>query len=74
MMLLHEIEEAIQPLSQHEKIQLIQDVAEMLKPSPHAVLRRFEKVTETVEPHDHGPLEAYTAAQQLHALLEQEGV
>ena len=72
-MLLHEIEEAIKPLSQHEKIQLIQDVAEMLKPSPNTVLRRFEQVADTTVPSNHGPLEAYTAAQQLHALLNQEG-
>ena len=72
-MLLYEIEEAIKPLSQHEKIQLIQDVAEMLKPSSDAILRRFEQVAEGTTPYDHGPLEAYTAAQQLRGLLNQEG-
>ena len=72
-MLLYEIEEAIKPLSQHEKIQLIQDVAEMLKPSPNAMLQRFEQVVETMKPYDNGPLEAYTAAQQLRGLLNQEG-
>jgi hypothetical protein len=71
--MLHEIEEAIKPLSQQEKIQLIQEVAEMLKPCSDMVLRRFEQVAETTEPYNHGPLEAYTATEQLRALLNQEG-
>ena len=72
-MLLYEIEEAIKPLSQQDKIQLIQDVAEMLKPSSESVLRRFGQVAEHADPYNHGPLEAYTAAEQLRALLKQEG-
>jgi len=73
MMLLHEIEEAIKPLSQQDKIQLIQDVAEMLKPSADMVLGRFEQIAETTTSYNNGPLEAYTAAEQLRSLLNQEG-
>lgn len=73
-MLLCEIEEQIKPLSHHEKIQLIQDIAEMLKPNTDDVLRRFEQAAEASEPYHQGPLEAYTAAQQLQAFLKQERV
>ncbi len=73
-MLLHEIEERIQSLGLQEKIQLIQDIAEMLKPSDDDMLGRFGKVAETLEPYHQGPLEAYTAAQQLQAFLKQERV
>ncbi len=68
-MLIYEIEEYIKPLSQHEKIQLIQDVAEMLKPSSDAVLHQFEEAAKQSEHSSPGPLEAYTAAQQLQEFL-----
>lgn len=57
-MLIHEIEEYIKPLSRHEKTQLIQDIAEMLKPDSDSVLHRFEKAARQTEHSSSGPLEA----------------
>ncbi len=73
-MLLHEIVDFIKPLSHEEKIQLIQDVAEMLKPPSDAVLRRFEQAAEQDEPSNLGQLESYRAARQLREFIKHEGV
>ena len=71
-MQLYEIEEHIKLLSLMEKVQLIQDIAEMLKPSSDETLQRFEQAAAISEPYNHGPLEAYTAAQQLQDFLKQD--
>lgn len=71
-MQLHEIEEQIKPLSLMEKVRLIQDVAEMLKPNSNDVLHRIEQAAAISEPYNHGPLEAYTAAQQLQDFFKQD--
>lgn len=70
-----EIERYIKPLSYAEKIQLIQDIAEMLKDAADDVLlHRLDKAAETVGPQCSGPLEAYEAARQLHNLARKEVV
>ncbi len=67
-----EIEEYITPLSRAEKIQLIQDIAEMLKETADdALLDRLAKAAEAQCP---GPLEAYEAAKQLQNLAKKEAV
>ena len=64
-----EIEEHLKPLSRAEKIQLIQDIAEMLKEvADDELLYRLGKASETIGPQCSGPLEAYKAAKQLHEL------
>ena len=63
-----EIKKYIQPLSYAEKIQLIQDIAEMLKDTDDLRLFRLSEAAETVSPQCSGPLEAYQAAAQLHQL------
>lgn len=68
-----EIEEYIKPLSYAEKIQLIQDIAEMLKEAANdALLHRLSKAAEVPAPQSSGPLEAYEAATQLHNLACKE--
>ena len=68
-----EIEEYIKPLSYAEKIQLIQDIAEMPKETANdALLHRLRQAAEVPAPQSSGPLEAYEAAQQLHTLVEEE--
>jgi hypothetical protein len=72
-MSLVEIEEHIRPLSHAEKIQLIQDIAEMLKEDADtALLQRLMMAAEAADPRYPGPIEAYEAANQLQALLEKE--
>jgi hypothetical protein len=72
-MSLVEIEEQIRPLSQAEKITLIQDIAEMLKEdSDNILLQRLKMAAEAADPLYSGPIEAYEAANQLQALLEKE--
>ena len=72
-MSLVEIEEHIRPLSHAEKIQLIQDIAEMLKEDADAaLLQRLKMAAEAADPCYPGPLEAYEAANQLQVLLEKE--
>jgi hypothetical protein len=74
-MSLLEIKEYIKPLSPVEKIQLIQDIAEMLKAdSETALLQRLQLAAEAADPLYPGPLEAYQAADQLRALLVKEKV
>ena len=66
-----EIEQQIRPLSYAEKIQLIQDIAEMLKEAAdEALLYRLESAAEHIGPQCSGPLEAYETARQLK-ILEQ---
>ncbi len=68
-----EIEEYIKPLSYAEKIQLIQDIAEMLKEAANdGLLHRLITAAETPAPQNSGPLEAYNAATQLHNLAHKE--
>jgi len=68
-----EIEKYIKPLSYAEKIQLIQDIAEMLKDAANdALLHRLEMAVEAIGPQCSGPLEAYEAAKQLHKLAVRE--
>lgn len=72
-MSLVEIEEQIKPLSQAEKITLIQDIAEMLKEdSDAALLQRLKMAAEAADPLYPGPIEAYEAANQLQILFEKE--
>ena len=72
-MSLVEIEEQIKPLSQAEKIILIQDIAEMLKEdSDAALLQRLNMAAEAADPLYPGPIEAYEAANQLQTLFEKE--
>ncbi|MCP4398127.1 MAG: hypothetical protein GY801_12620 [bacterium] len=72
-MSLVEIEEQIRPLSQVEKIQLIQDIAEMLKErSDDDLLQQLAMATASADPQSPGPLEAYEAATQLQTLLQEE--
>lgn len=70
-MQLNEIKEHIKPLSLTEKVQLIQDVAEMLKPSSADMLQQFEQAAARYEPSNQGPLEAYTSARQLQDFMKQ---
>lgn len=65
-----EIEQYIRPLSYAEKIQLIQDIAEMLKATVDDRLFRLSEAAETVGPQCSGPLEAYQAAAHLHKLAQ----
>ena len=70
-----EIKSFIQPLSYAEKIQLIQDIAEMLKEdADDELLQRLSKAATTPGPSCSGPLEAYEAAAQLHNLVRKETV
>jgi hypothetical protein len=72
-MSLVEIEEQIRPLSQAEKITLIQDIAEMLKEdSDTTLLQHLKMAAEVADPLYPGPIEAYEAANQLQTLLEKE--
>lgn len=72
---LREIEDRIRPLSWAEKIALIQDIAEMLHDDPdELLLQRLQMAAETIDPRYSGPIEAYKAASQLQALLEQEQI
>ncbi len=74
-MSLVEIEKYIQPLSYAEKIQLIQDIAEMLKEAADdALLHRLDNAAKAIGPQGSGPLEAYDAAAQLHQLAKKEAV
>lgn len=62
-MSLVEIEEQIRPLSQAEKITLIQDIAEMLKEdSDTTLLQHLKMAAEAADPLYPGPTEAYEAA------------
>ncbi len=68
-----EIERYIRPLSYAEKIQLIQDIAEMLhEVTENSLLHRLHKAAEASGHYDAGPLEAYEAAEQLQSLTKEE--
>jgi hypothetical protein len=68
-----EIEEQIRPLSQAEKIVLIQDIAEMLQEdADERLLQRLQMAAAAADPRAPGLIEAYEAASQLQALLDQE--
>ncbi len=70
-----EIEEYIKPLNRGDKIQLMRDIAAMLDlSSDDAVFRRFIRAADAMKSRDCGPLEACTAATQLHELLKKEPV
>lgn len=69
-----EIEEYIKPLSHAEKLQLIQDIVEMLKAPDETLLRQFRKTAAIRVTRCSGPLEAYEAARQLQHLIEEESV
>jgi len=72
-MSLIEIKQYIRPLSYAEKIQLIQDIADMLKEAvDDARLSHLEEATKHIGPRGSGPLEAYQMATQLHKLIHQE--
>jgi len=66
-----EIKQYIWLLSYAEKIQLIQDIADMLKEAvDDASFSRLDKAAKQVGPQGSGPLEAYQAALQLHKLAQ----
>lgn len=70
-----EIEEYIKPLTHAEKLQLIQDIAEMLKErDDEALLHRLSKAAEAPVPLCSGPLEAYETAVQLHSLIQEAAI
>jgi len=70
-----EIEKYIRPLSYAEKIQLIQNIAEMLKDATDDVLLHHQyTAAEAAGSQCFGPLEAYEAAAQLHNLAKTETV
>lgn len=70
-----EIKSYIRPLSYVEKIQLIQEIAEMLKEdADDELLQRLGKAAANPGPRCSGPLEAYKAAAQLHNLVRKETV
>lgn len=71
-MSLVEIEKQIRVLSNIEKIQLIQNIAQMLK--EQSTTEPLHELARVVDPGHTGPLEAYEAAKQLQNLLNQEKV
>lgn len=67
-----EIKQYIWRLSYAEKIQLIQDIADMLKEAvDDASLSRLDEAAKQIGPQSSGPLEAYQAAVQLHKLAQE---
>jgi hypothetical protein len=67
-----EIKQYIWLLSYAEKIQLLQDIADMLKEAvDEASLSCLDKAAKQLGPPGSGPLEAYHAAVQLHKLNQE---